>query len=289
MRARWSMSPCSAPTLKPCLDSERWSVATSRLRLQKMMAFLKLSAPRISARSTARLSTGSRPDGTMYWLMVVAAVAGFEASTRTGLDRNWSARRLISGGMVAEKNRVWRVNGQQLADALDVGDEAHVEHAVGLVDDQDLDAGHQDLAALEQVEQAAGRGDEDVDAAVELLELVVEGDAADDQRHGQLVVAAVAVEALLDLRGEFARRLEDQRARHARPGAALFEQGQHGQDEGGGLAGAGLGDADDIAARQRMGDRLRLDGRRLGVAAGLNRGQDFRAQSERFESSCVKR
>ena len=74
-------------------------------------------------------------------------------------------RRWISGGMVAEKNSVWRVNGHQLADALDVGDEAHVEHAVGLVDDQDLDAGQQQLAALEMVEQAAGRGDQHVDAA----------------------------------------------------------------------------------------------------------------------------
>ncbi len=72
---------------------------------------------------------------------------------------------------------------QQLADALDVGDEAHVEHAVGFVDDQDLDAGQQDLAAPEVVEQAARRGDQHVDAAVELLELVVERDAADQQRH----------------------------------------------------------------------------------------------------------
>ena len=53
----------------------------------------------------------------------------------------------------------------KLHDPLDVGDEAHVEHAVGLVDDQDLDAGQQQLAALEMVEQAAGGGDQHVDAA----------------------------------------------------------------------------------------------------------------------------
>jgi len=41
-----------------------------------MIAFLKLSAPRMSARSTARLSTGSRPEGARYWLTVTAAVAG---------------------------------------------------------------------------------------------------------------------------------------------------------------------------------------------------------------------
>ena len=91
--------------------------------------------------------------------------------------------RVISGGMVAEKNSVCRVNGRQLEDALDVGDEAHVEHAVGFVDHHDLHAGQQQLAALEVVEQAAGRGDQHVDAAVELGFLVAEGDAADQQRH----------------------------------------------------------------------------------------------------------
>ncbi len=93
---------------------------------------------------------------------------------------------------------------EQLADALDVGNEAHVEHAVGFVDHQDLDAGEQDLAATEVVEQAARRGDQHVGAAVELLELVVERDAADQQRHGEPVVDAVFLEALRHLGRELA-------------------------------------------------------------------------------------
>ena len=71
--------------------------------------------------------------------------------------------------------------GHQLADALDVGNEAHVEHAVGFVDHQDLDAGQQDLAALGEIEQAAGRRDQHVGAAGDLGFLVGEGDAADQQ------------------------------------------------------------------------------------------------------------
>ena len=51
---------------------------------------------------------------------------------------------------------------QHLDDALDIGDEAHVEHAVGLVDHEDLDAAQHDPAALEHVDQAAGRGDQDI-------------------------------------------------------------------------------------------------------------------------------
>ena len=109
----------------------------------------------------------------------------------------------------------------QLADALDVGDEAHVEHAVGFVDDEQFAAGEQQLAALGMVEQAAGRRDQHIDAAQQLGVLVVERDAADDQRDVEFVVLAVLLETLGDLRGEFARRLENERARHARAGAAL--------------------------------------------------------------------
>ena len=67
----------------------------------------------------------------------------------------------------------------QLADALDVRDETHVEHAVGFVDHQNLHLVQHQLAALEMIEQAARRRDQHVHAAVELLVLVVERHAAD--------------------------------------------------------------------------------------------------------------
>ena len=69
---------------------------------------------------------------------------------------------------------------QKLADALDIGDEAHVEHAVRLVDDEVIDRAHKQFAAPEMIEQAAGRRDQDVGAAFELALLVIEGDAANE-------------------------------------------------------------------------------------------------------------
>ena len=68
---------------------------------------------------------------------------------------------------------------QQREDALDVADEAHVEHPVRLVEHEDLDVAQVDGALALVVEQAAGRGDEDVDAALELRDLRVDADAAD--------------------------------------------------------------------------------------------------------------
>ena len=62
----------------------------------------------------------------------------------------------------------------ELADALDVRDEAHVEHPIGFVDDQDLDRIQEQAAALGEVEQAAGGGDDHVGAARDLGLLIAE-------------------------------------------------------------------------------------------------------------------
>jgi hypothetical protein len=51
-----------------------------------------------------------------------------------------------------------------LGDGLDVVDEAHVEHAIGFVEDQHLDVLEHGLAGLQVVEQAARRRDQDVRA-----------------------------------------------------------------------------------------------------------------------------
>jgi hypothetical protein len=49
-------------------------------------------------------------------------------------------------------------------DALDVGQEAQVEHLVGLVEDQHREPAELQVALLGQVEQAARRADDDVGA-----------------------------------------------------------------------------------------------------------------------------
>ena len=165
--------------------------------------------------------------------------------------------------------------GQQADDALHIGYEAHVEHPVGLVDDQDFHVAEQQHAAVEQVDQPPRRRDQHVDAPVDELVLVVHGLAADDQRLGELVVLAVGVEILGDLGGELPGRLEDQRPGHPGARPAGGQDVDHRQGERRGLAGAGLRAAEDVASHQDMGDGLRLDRRRIGVARVGNRAEDL--------------
>ena len=69
-----------------------------------------------------------------------------------------------------EEHRLAQLGG--LGDQpLDVGQEAQVEHLVGLVEDEHLDVRQVERLAGGQVEQPAGRADDDVDAALERVEL----------------------------------------------------------------------------------------------------------------------
>ena len=73
--------------------------------------------------------------------------------------------------MVAENSIVWRVSGVMLEDALHVGQEAQVEHLVGLVEDERVHVGEVEGPAVGQVDEAAGRADDDVDAGGQRVEL----------------------------------------------------------------------------------------------------------------------
>ena len=94
--------------------------------------------------------------------------------------------RRISGGIVAVKNSVWRVKGTSLQMRSMSGMKPMSSMRSASSMHEKLDAGEQEPSALEVVEQAARRGDQHVDAARELGVLVVERDAADDQRDVEL-------------------------------------------------------------------------------------------------------
>ncbi|MCW0435410.1 hypothetical protein NB723_000374 [Xanthomonas sacchari] len=177
--------------------------------------------------------------------------------------------------------------GQLGEDALDRRQEAHVEHAVGFVQHQDLDARQVHAAALEVVEQAARAGDQQVHAAAQRVELVAHAHAAVDGGAGDAQVLAVAAQAVVDLGGQFAGRGQDQRARLARAGAHRLRRSaqvlQQRQAERGGLAGAGLRAGHQVMAFQGDGNGLRLDRGGGFVALLGQRAQQEGRKAQGFE------
>src|SRR6185295_547861 len=86
-------------------------------------------------------------------------------------------------------------------DPVDGRAEAHVEHAVGLVEDEDLDVVEGEGAAREEVLEAAGGRDDDVGAAGR-PGLLLEPDAAVHGRDGEPAGGRDGLRLVDDLRGE---------------------------------------------------------------------------------------
>ena len=82
----------------------------------------------------------------------------------------------------------------------------------------------------------------------------------------------------MNLLGQFARRCNDQGAHNAQP--ALEQTVEDRQHEGGGLAGAGLGQAEDVTALRGRGDGLLLDGGGRDVARRSGRRQKARVEGQ---------
>ena len=134
----------------------------------------------------------------------------------------------------------------QPKDAFDVRDETHVEHAISLIHNHDFDVGEDQFATLVVIQQAARCGDQHVDAFVDQLVLLLEGDTTDQQRFCQFQVLRIGVEILGDLSGQFTRGAKHQAARHTRTGAATGQHCDHRHGESGSFAGTSLGDTQNV-------------------------------------------
>ena len=100
--------------------------------------------------------------------------------------------------------------GQQRQDAADVVDEAHVQHAVGLVEHEEADFVQRDVTLPDEVQQPARGGDQQVHAALQRIDLRALVDASEDHAVADGEVARIVAAAFVDLDGQFARRRDDQ-------------------------------------------------------------------------------
>ncbi len=195
------------------------------------------------------------------------------------------------------EQQVLPLGRQPRQDFLDVVDEAHVEHPVGLVEHEDFHMGQIDGVLAGQIEQAAGAGDEYVKPLGQGLDLRIHADAAEDHRAFQRQVTGVELEAVVYLGGELTGRRQHQNA-GLLGAVAVFavrvavgeQQFEHRKGEAARLAGAGLGGNHQVAALQHGGNGPLLHGGRLGVTGGLDgTGQSLGETegSKGHERSCL--
>src|SRR5439155_21447222 len=130
--------------------------------------------------------------------------------------------------------------------------------------------------------------DEDVDAAAQRIDLRLHADTAVNQGRFQVHVLAIGAHAFFYLRGELSGGSDDQGANRiaCRRMASIRSGGKslrYRQCEACGLAGAGLGGAEQIAPGEHDRDRLRLDGGGLGVALLADSAQQLGLQAKLFK------
>ena len=167
-------------------------------------------------------------------------------------------------------------------------DEAHIKHAVGLVEHQNLHLAQIEHALLQQVEQAPGRGHQDVDAFFYARYLRVHANPAKYHGRGDLHVLAVGLHRLFNLRRQFAGGRQDQdpdaqAAKFVARWAVGAELVQYGQHKGRGFASAGLRPAQQVLPCKYGRNSLGLN-RRWGDIALLEHSLEYgRGQIEFFK------
>src|SRR5690606_2187319 len=170
-------------------------------------------------------------------------------------------------------------------DALHGLDEAELGHVVGLVEHGDAHLGEVELALLDEILDAAGGADHDVDALLEGAHLSSLRHAAVDLRGEEADAAGDRLHGAVDLQRQLAGRREDDRARLAADlpalaGLRLQDALDQRSAESDGLARAGAAAAEHVAALEHGRAGCRLDReRRLGAHVAQHLG-DVRAETE---------
>ena len=151
-----------------------------------------------------------------------------------GLDGGREEQRLTNGGEKAH-------------DALDGGQEAHIEHPVGFIKDEQVDRIQANQAAFDKIAEAARGGNNDLDTALDVGKLRTFTEAAYDDCGTDTGAGGQFVERLRNLHREFASGAQDKGL--GAFGRFVFQEAfEEGEDKSKGLASARLGCGDKVFA-----------------------------------------
>jgi hypothetical protein len=176
------------------------------------------------------------------------------------------------------EHQVLTLRRQELHDPPDGRNEPHVQHSIGFIEYEALHGAQIELALLGQIEQPTRRGDEQIAALVQGIDLRVDADTTKHNNRAEPDISAVGPRALGHLCGELASGSENQGAGCTAPGSTqLLQNGQH---ECCSFTGTRLGAGQHITAREYRGNGLCLNGGRNAVALFVYSTQQLGLQPE---------
>ena len=135
----------------------------------------------------------------------------------SGLDGRWFKQDRVSkttdffghGRREEQRLAFFRHHVDDLADVVD---ETHIQHAVRFVEHECFHSAQINVTLVDEIEQATGSRDEDINTSTEIADLLALAHASEDDGVAEVQVAAVSDEALIDLHRKFACWTQDERA-----------------------------------------------------------------------------
>ena len=144
----------------------------------------------------------------------------------------------------------------------DIVNEAHIEHAVGLVEHEEFQRLQRNRLLVDEVQETARSRHQHVDTAnqIALLADIAHATENASRRNGRKL--RILLKAILHLDREFTRRQKNQRTASFRSTelARIQQQLQNGEREGSRLSRTRLGNAKQVLALEQTRDGLFLDG-----------------------------
>ena len=130
-----------------------------------------------------------------------------------------------------------------LHDTAHIRHEAHVQHPVHFIEDEDFQMPQVNRPLLHEIQQTTGSGDQHIHAGFEAFALFAVAHPAVNEEGTDARFAAVFQKLFFHLPGQFAHRFQDQDAEFSR----AAEHGENREGKGGGFPAARLGRSNDIA------------------------------------------
>lgn len=167
---------------------------------------------------------------------------------------------------------------ETLDDLADLGLKAHVEHTIGLIENEPATGLETDLATTHHVQETAGSGDEDITSFTELTELQSRiGTTVDDTGMGPGAISELAG-LFIDLKGELTSGGHDEGLGHGRAlvstgldgNGVLEDLGEDGEEKGARLTGTSLSTGHQITVSSDHRDAVLLNGSGHGEVGNLN-------------------
>ncbi len=167
-------------------------------------------------------------------------------------------------------------------DVFDGVVEAHVEHTVGFIEDQRVQAVQYQRTFAQVLLDATRGADDDVGAVFQGSDLRAEGHAAAQGKHLDVVFGAgQTTDFLGDLVGQLTRRAHHQGLAAE---VARVDRVQQTDTEGGGLAAAGLGLGNQVQPFEDHRQALRLDLRHLDITQRVEVSQHGGGERQSIKS-----